>query len=119
MDGVRIIPIELHETASLLRVGRVERIVRVEIPAALPSIFAGLRVAISIGLVVVVISEFIGGGDGLGHYILIEQSKYDIPAMYAGILFLGLLGFVLNSVFLLVERRALSWHYGTSGHGEH
>jgi ABC-type nitrate/sulfonate/bicarbonate transport system permease component len=39
--------------------------------------------------------------------------------MYAGILFLGLLGFVLNSVFLLVERRALSWHYGTSGHGEH
>ena len=84
-----------------------------------PSIFAGLRVAISIGLVVVVISEFIGGGDGLGHYVLIERSKYDIPAMYAGILFLGLLGFVLNSVFLLVERRVLCWHYGTSGHGEH
>jgi ABC-type nitrate/sulfonate/bicarbonate transport system permease component len=119
MDGVRSVSIELRETASLLRVGRVERIVRVEVPAALPPIFAGLRVAISIGLVMVVISEFVGGGDGLGHHILVERSKYDIPAMYAAILFLGLLGLVLNSVFLLVERRALSWHYGTSGHGEH
>ena len=119
MDGVRIIPVELRETASLLRVGRVERIVRVEVPAALPPIFAGLRVAISIGLVAVVISEFVGGGDGLGHYMLVERSKYDVPAMYAAILFLGLLGLVLNSVFLLAERRVLSWHYGTSGHGEH
>ena len=60
----------------------------------------------------VVVSEFVGGGDGLGHYILVAQSQFNIPEMYAGILFLGLLGFVLNGVFVLVERRALSWHHG-------
>jgi ABC-type nitrate/sulfonate/bicarbonate transport system permease component len=118
MDGVRGAPPELRETASLLRLGRAERILRVDLPAALPSIFAGLRVAVSIGLVMVVVSEFVGGGDGLGHYIRVEQSQFDIPEMYAGILFLGVLGFVLNGIFVLVERRALSWHYGAAGHGE-
>ena len=116
--GVRAASPELHETASLLRIGRAERIFRVDLPAALPSIFAGLRVAVSIGLVIVVVSEFVGGGDGLGHYILVEQSQFNIPEMYAGILFLGLLGFVLNGVFVLVERRALFWHHETTGHGE-
>jgi ABC-type nitrate/sulfonate/bicarbonate transport system permease component len=38
--------------------------------------------------------------------------------MYAGILFLGLLGFVLNGIFVLIERRALSWHHETTGYGE-
>jgi ABC-type nitrate/sulfonate/bicarbonate transport system permease component len=118
MDGVRAASPELRETASLLRMGQAERILRVDLPAALPSIFAGLRVALSIGLVMVVVSELVGGGDGLGHYILVEQSQFDIPGMYAGILFLGLLGFVLNGVFVLVERRALSWHRGATGHGE-
>ena len=118
MDGVRAASPELRETALLLRMGRVERILRVDLPAALPSIFAGLRVAVSIGLVMVVVSEFVGGGDGLGHYIRVEQVQFNIPEMYAGILFLGLLGFVLNGVFLLVERRTLSWHHGATGHAE-
>jgi ABC-type nitrate/sulfonate/bicarbonate transport system permease component len=118
MDGVRAVAPELRETAALLRIGRTERILRVDLPAALPSIFAGLRVAVSIGLVMVVVSEFVGGGDGIGHWILVEQQQFDIPAMYAGILFLGLLGFVLNGVFVLVERRALSWHHEATGHGE-
>jgi ABC-type nitrate/sulfonate/bicarbonate transport system permease component len=118
MDGVRAISPELHETASLLRMGRAERTLRVDLPAALPSIFAGLRIAVSIGLVMVVVSELVGGGDGLGHYLLVEQSEYDIPEIYAGILFLGLLGLVVNGVFVLVERRTLSWHRGTTGHGE-
>ena len=118
MDGVRAASPELRETALLLRMGRAERILRVDLPAALPSIFAGLRVAVSIGLVMVVVSEFVGGGDGLGHYILVEQSQFNVPETYAGILFLGLLGFVLNGVFVLVERRALFWHRGATGRGE-
>ena len=84
-------------------------------PAALPSIMAGLRIGISIGLVLVVVSEFVGEGGGLGHYILDQQGQFNVPEMYAGILFLGLLGYVLNRVFVLVERRVLAWHYGAAG----
>jgi ABC-type nitrate/sulfonate/bicarbonate transport system permease component len=118
IDGVRAASPELRETASLLRLGRAERILRVEFPAALPSIFAGLRVAVSIGLVMVVVSEFVAGGDGIGYYILVQQSQAKVPEMYAGVLFLGMLGFLLNGVFMLIERRALSWHHGATGHGE-
>ena len=73
-EGVRLIPPEVRDTASMLHVGRVERIFRVYFPAALPSIMAGLRIAVSIGLVLVVVSEFVGEGNGLGHYLLVQRS---------------------------------------------
>lgn len=115
MGGVRAIPPEVRDTASMLHVGRVERVLRVYLPAALPSIFTGLRIALSLGLVMVVISEFVGQQDGLGNYILVQQSILNFPEMYAGILFLGLLGYVLNMLFLVIERRVLAWHYGAAG----
>jgi ABC-type nitrate/sulfonate/bicarbonate transport system permease component len=115
IEGVRAVSPEARDTASMLHVGRAERVFRIYFPAALPSIFAGLRVALSIGLVMVVISEFAGGEDGLGTYILDQQGQFNVTEMYAGILFLGLLGYVLNRLFLLLERRALAWHYGAAG----
>ena len=114
-EGVRVIPPEVRDTASMLHVGRVERIWRIYFPSALPSIMAGLRIAVSIGLVLVVVSEFVGEGNGLGHCLLVQQSLLAVPEMYAGILFLGLLGYILNRLFLVVERRVLAWHYGAAG----
>ena len=62
-----------------------------------------------------VISEFAGRGDGLGVSIWNWQSVSAVPEMYAGILFLGLLGYVLNRLFLVLERHVLAWHYGATG----
>ena len=115
VDGVRAVSPETRDTAALLRLGAGERLARVYLPAALPSIVAGMRVAIPIGLVLVVISELSGEGDGLGRYILLQQSLFNVPEMYAGILFLGLLGYVLNTAFVLAERRLLAWHRGAIG----
>lgn len=115
VDGVRAVSPETRDIASLLRLGRAERILRVYLPAALPSVFAGLRVGLSVGLVMVVISEFVGGSDGVGYYILFQQTQLNVPEVYGGILFLGLLGYLLNTLFLLVERHALAWHYGAAG----
>lgn len=115
VDGVRAVSPEIRDTAALLQVGTVERSVRVHLPAALPSIFAGLRTSLSIGLVLVVISEITGEGDGLGVYIRSQQTLFNVREMYAALLFLGLLGYALNRLFLVVERRALAWHYGAVG----
>lgn len=115
VDGVRAISPEIRDTARLLRVRGVERGARVYLPAALPSIFAGLRTALSIGLVLVVISELTGEGDGLGVYVRAQQTLFNVPELYAALLFLGLLGYALNRLFLVVERRALAWHYGAIG----
>jgi ABC-type nitrate/sulfonate/bicarbonate transport system permease component len=114
-EGVRAIPPEVRDTASMLHVGRVERIWRIYFPAALPSIMAGLRIAVSIGLILVVVSEFAGEPNGLGQWILFQQSLVNVPELYAGVLFLGLLGYALNRLFLVVERRVLAWHYGAAG----
>ena len=92
-----------------------ERIARIYLPAASPSIMAGLRFAVSLGLVLVIVTEFRGEPNGLGNYLVIQQSTFDYPAMYAGHLFLGLLGYVLNRLFLVAERRLLAWHYGAAG----
>lgn len=115
VEGVRAVSPEVRDTASMLHVGRTARVLRIYFPAALPAIVAGLRVALSIGLVMVVISEFVGGDDGLGYYILFQQSQFNVPEMYGGIVFLGLLGYALNGLFLLGERFVLSWHYGAAG----
>jgi ABC-type nitrate/sulfonate/bicarbonate transport system permease component len=115
IEGVRAVSPEVRDTASMLHVGTVERIVRIELPAALPSIVAGLRIALSAGIVALVISEFAVGGDGVGHYIRVQESLFNVPDMYAGILFLGLLGYVLNTLFLVAERRVLAWHFGAAG----
>jgi ABC-type nitrate/sulfonate/bicarbonate transport system permease component len=113
-EGVRSVPLEVRDTASMLHVGRVERMIRIYFPAALPSIMAGLRIAVSIGLILVVVSEFVGEANGLGFWILSESQLYNVPEAYAGILFLGLLGYVLNRLFLVIERRVLAWHYGAA-----
>lgn len=115
VQGVRAVSPEARDTAAMLHVRPAERVLRIYFPAALPSVVAGLRIALSIGLVAVVISEFVGEQNGIGHFIRFQQSQFSVPEMYAGILFLGLLGLVLNGIFLLVERRVLAWHYGAVG----
>jgi ABC-type nitrate/sulfonate/bicarbonate transport system permease component len=115
VDGVRSVPPETRDTASMLQVGAVERAFRISLPCALPSIFAGLRVAVSLGLVAVVIAELVGEGEGLGRFIWLQYTEVDIPELYCGILFLGVLGYGLNRLFLVVERHVLSWHYGSVG----
>jgi ABC-type nitrate/sulfonate/bicarbonate transport system permease component len=115
VEGVRAVSPEARDTASMLHVGGARRIFRIYLPAALPSIVAGHRVALSIGLVLLVISEFVGEGDGLGSYIQYQQSQFNVPDLYGGILFLGLLGYVLNRLFLVAERHVLAWHYGALG----
>jgi ABC-type nitrate/sulfonate/bicarbonate transport system permease component len=115
VEGVRAVAPEIRDSAALFRLSRVERSVRVYLPAALPAIFGGLRTAISIGLVLMVISELNGEGDGLGVYIESQRAFFNIPDVYAGIVFLGLLGYVLNRLFLVLERRILAPHHGAVG----
>lgn len=115
VEGVRGVAPEVRDTAALFRLSSIEQSVRVYLPAALPTIVAGLRTALSIGLVLMVISELTGEGAGLGVYIEARRALFDIPDVYVGVVFLGLLGYVLNGLFLVLERRVLAWHYGAIG----
>ncbi|SDJ65584.1 ABC transporter permease [Nonomuraea jiangxiensis] len=110
MDGARHVDRQYIETGAVYRLGRLQRLTRIILPAAAPKIFAGLRLSVSLALIMMIISELVGSSEGIGHRMLEAQSQFDIPAMWAGIVLLGLLGIVLNTAFLAVERTVLSWH---------
>lgn len=117
-EGARSVSRERLDTATNFGLGRLETILRVVFPSALPMVFTGLRVGVSLALVLMVISEMIGSTNGLGYYILNAQRTFAVPQMFGGILLLGILGYVLNSLFLLFEGRILSWHHGQTGQPE-
>jgi NitT/TauT family transport system permease protein len=72
--------------------------------------FVGLRSAVSMALVIVIVAEmFIGSDNGLGHRIIDAQQVLNVKSMYAAILAAGALGYALNTLFLLAERRIVHW----------
>ena len=77
---------------------------------SLQASFVGLRTAVSMALVIVVVAEmFIGSIDGLGHAIINAQQVLNVKTMYAAILATGMLGYALNILFLMLERRIVHW----------
>jgi ABC-type nitrate/sulfonate/bicarbonate transport system permease component len=77
---------------------------------SLPQTFVGLRNGVSLALVIIVVAEmFIGSTDGLGQRVFEAQQLFNMPDMYAAIFAAGALGYGLNLMFLLIERRFVHW----------
>jgi ABC-type nitrate/sulfonate/bicarbonate transport system permease component len=112
VDGVRGIDPALVETAEAYGFSRTDRLWAVVLPAASPQIFAGLRSALSLALILMVISEMEASTNGIGFFVLQSQRSFAIPEMWSGILLLGALGFAFNVGFVQLERRILAWHRG-------
>ena len=115
IDGARRVEPLLIDVARVNGLSVTQRIMRVVLPAALPSIFAGVRIALSIALVMMVISELIAADDGLGFYILRNQRLFQTANVYAGVLTIGTIGLVLTLALLMFEKRVLAWHRGWRG----
>lgn len=112
IDGVAGVDPALRETARSFQIPWRERLFRVVLPSASPQIFAGARIALSLAVIMMVVSEMVASTNGIGYFVLQSQRTYAITAMWSGIFLLALLGYVLNALFLLVERRVLRWHRG-------
>lgn len=111
IDGVRGTSPAVRETARAYRIPPHLVIFRVALPAALPQIMAGIRVALSVGLVLMVISEFFGADAGVGFYITEASTRFATRQAWAGTILVGLLGYLLSAGFLVLERRILAWYF--------
>jgi ABC-type nitrate/sulfonate/bicarbonate transport system permease component len=114
IDGVRGVDRVLRQTAATFRTGPGRTLVHVVVPAAAPQIVTGLRVSLAIALILVTTSEMVVANDGLGFYILDLQRSFRIPEMYAAIVALAGLGYLLNRAFLAVDARVMAWHKGAT-----
>ncbi|MGW4798379.1 ABC transporter permease [Nonomuraea sp. NPDC004297] len=113
VEGVRALDGVLADTCRMYGVRGVARLRRFVLPGAAPQIMAGLRQALSIGIILMVISEMFASSSGLGFTIVLFQRQFQIAEMWSGILLLGLLGLVLSLLFRRVERWVLAWYYGS------
>lgn len=112
IDGVRATEPLLLETARVYRLTRWEQLRGIYIPAASPQIFAGALVSLQVAFIVMITSEMMGAARGIGALTLLAQGSFDVKGMWAGILLLGILGYLANLLFTVTRRRALAWYLG-------
>jgi ABC-type nitrate/sulfonate/bicarbonate transport system permease component len=112
VEGVRATDEVLIDTCRSYRVRGGLRLRRLVLRSASPQIMTGARQALAIAIILMVISELLASTDGVGYSIIEFQRGFQIPEMWAGVFFLGLLGITLSLIFWLVERRVLAWYYG-------
>jgi NitT/TauT family transport system permease protein len=105
MVGIRSVDARLLELARSLRATRRQIVTTLEIPAALPSIFGGLRVGVTLAVVGAIVGEWAGADQGLGLLVnLARGSLFDIPLLFATLLTIALLGIALYGLVVPVER---------------
>ncbi|MEJ2377294.1 MAG: ABC transporter permease [Pseudolabrys sp.] len=96
--------------AKVMGASRLRVLFDVMLLESLPQTFVGLRNGVSLALVIIIVAEmFIGSQDGLGHSVFDAQQLFDMPRMYAAIFAAGALGYGLNLLFIVIERRFVHW----------
>jgi NitT/TauT family transport system permease protein len=107
--GLQATPPGLLELARSLRASPLQVFVKVQIPAALPFVFAGAKVAITLAVIGAVIGEFVGSVSGLGNLLLSANSQLEGPLAWAALVWLSVLGIVLFAAVVLAERLLMPW----------
>jgi len=110
-DGARSVDPVQTATARVFKLSAADRLRKIIIPSALPKIFAGLRLSLSLALILMVFSELLPGtANGIGFELTDAQSRSDVPTIWAVIAVLGILGYLFNTLLLAAERRVLRGH---------
>jgi NitT/TauT family transport system permease protein len=110
--GMRATPAGLLELARSLRASSLQIFLKVQFPAALPFIFAGAKVAVTLAVIGAVIGEFVGSLNGLGNLLLTANSQLDSPLAWAALVWLSVLGILLFAAVVVVERIIMPWSDG-------
>ncbi|MGP9782484.1 ABC transporter permease [Glutamicibacter sp. AOP12-B1-11] len=113
MDGIKAVDASLKDVCTVYRLDRKDRLLSVYLPSASPQIAAGMQVSLLVAFIVMIASEMMGTAQGIGAMTLLAQQTFMAADMWAGILLLGLIGFLSNVLFDLVKNRALSWYIGS------
>jgi len=109
VHGFAAVEPRLSEVARCLQMSRAAFVWKMGLPNAMPDILAGMRLALTIALIVAVVGEMIASQSGLGQAILLAARAFRASDLFAGIVLLGLIGFVSNALLAFAEKRLLRW----------
>ncbi|WP_396917847.1 ABC transporter permease [Mycolicibacterium sp.] len=113
ISGVRTVDPLLVKSARSLGLSPIRLFQKVILPAAVPTIFTGLRMAAASSILVLIAAEMVGAKAGLGYLITASQLNFQIPNMYAGIVTIALVGVAFNGVLVAIEDRLSGWRHTT------
>jgi sulfonate transport system permease protein len=111
MYGFTAVQPRLYEVARVIGLSRWSVIVKVALPSSLPAILAGMRMSLTVALILAIIGEMLTGRTGLGSTILLAARSFRSPELYAGVIVLGLLGYASAQILTVAEHRLLRWQY--------
>jgi NitT/TauT family transport system permease protein len=113
--GLRSVDPDAIDLSRSLRASPMQILFTIRFPNALPAMFAGMKVAISLALVGAIAGEFVASQVGLGYVILVAQGMFQTTRVFAAILLLGVLGTVLFYAVDMAERLLIPWHVSQRG----
>jgi NitT/TauT family transport system permease protein len=110
VTGLKSVEAELVHLTRQLRASRWQAFWLVGLPSALPQMFAGFKVAITLAVVGAIVAEFVGADSGLGYLLLVANGNFDVALAFSVLVALTVMGVALYGVIELIERLALPWH---------
>jgi ABC-type nitrate/sulfonate/bicarbonate transport system permease component len=109
ISGVRAVDVNLLKVARLFGANRLQTLTKIILPSSFPFIMTGLRVGVAVALILLITTEMIGARSGLGFMIIDAQYTFKTERMFAGILTIGVIGFLLNELMVAIEKRFTKW----------
>ena len=109
IHGFASVEPRLYEVARALQLSRSAIVTRIALPSASPDILAGMRLGLTVTLILAVVCEMLAAREGLGNWILLSARSFRAPDLYAGVIVLGALGYASSVLLAAIEARVLAW----------
>jgi NitT/TauT family transport system permease protein len=109
-SGLASVQPELLDLGHSLQASRWQTFWKFRIPTALPELFSGMKVAVTLAIIGAIIGEFVGGNRGLGYLIIVANQELDTPLAFAAIFLLSVAGIALYAIVEMLERMLIPWH---------
>ena len=108
--GFKSVEPDMVDLARSMKATKLQTFARISLPQALPHIFAGLKVSVTLAVVGAVVGEFVGSNSGIGYVLQIANGNFDLPLMFAALVVLSMIGVILFVAVDIVERLLIPWH---------
>ena len=110
VQGFKSIEPDVIDLARSMGANPLKVFIKFRLPQAMPAIFSGLKVSVTLAVVGAVVGEFVGSNSGLGYVLQKANGTFDLPLMFAALVILSMIGVLLFLVLELIERWVLPWH---------
>jgi len=110
VQGFKSVDPDMVDLARAMQGSRFQVFCAVNLPHAMPSIFSGLKVSVTLAVVGAVVGEFVGSNSGIGYVLQRSIGTFDLPTMFAALVILALLGVILFWIVDRIERFVIPWH---------